>query len=200
MRWIRVPGIHLDAQLEHFPQELRDKVLGSIDAGRGPYVFGMPGRGKTHLAIAILRHLMTNIYCRTGRVRSLKYSHVNDMLLDIKGAFSRGTGETEEDMIDRYSCPDGLILDDFGVAKKSDWVVQTIDTIIDRRYRDGKICVITSNLSLDELAAKLDDRIASRITEMCMVVHMVGQDRRAEKAVARKKELSEPHPEEAAHA
>ena len=199
MAQMRVPGLYLDAHLKDFPQMLRDRVLVSISAGLGLYIHGRPGRGKTHLAIAQLRCFLTSLYRRKGSGQSLKYTHVNDMLMDIRDAITRRRGETEEDMINRYSSPDVLILDDLGVAKTSDWVVQTIDTIIDCRYRDGKLCIITSNLSLDELAAKFDDRIASRVSEMCTVVNMAGKDRRAEKAVARIRALADPYQEEVSH-
>jgi len=38
--------------------------------------------------------------------------------------------------------------------------------------------LITSNLTLDEIAEKVGDRIASRIAGMCKVVEVRGKDRR----------------------
>ena len=71
-----------------------------------------------------------------------------------------------------------LILDDMGAEKTSEWSIQTLYSIIDRRYRDEKQTLITSNLTLDEIAEKVGDRIASRIAGMCKVVEIKGKDRR----------------------
>ena len=41
--------------------------------------------------------------------------------------------------------------------------------------------IISSNLSLDEIGQKIDDRTASRIVEMCEVIKLDGADRRMQK-------------------
>ena len=49
---------------------------------------------------------------------------------------------------------------------------------MDRRYREELRTIITSNLSIEEIQEKLDDRIASRIVGMCRVCILQGRDRR----------------------
>ena len=70
------------------------------------------------------------------------------------------------------------MLDDLGVDKTSEGSLQTLYTIIDRKYREEKQTLITSNLTLDEIAEEVGDRIASRIAGMCKVVEIKGKDRR----------------------
>ena len=60
-----------------------------------------------------------------------------------------------------------LILDDLGAEKVTEYVRQSLYTLINKRYLDNLPTFFTSNLSLDEIAARLDDRISSRIFEMC---------------------------------
>jgi DNA replication protein DnaC len=89
---------------------------------------------------------------------------------------SRGLKGTS--LIEKYAGKKCLILDDLGVEKTTEWSLQTLYTIIDRRYREEKQTLITSNLTLDEIAEKVGDRIASRIAGMCKVVEIKGRDRR----------------------
>lgn len=74
-----------------------------------------------------------------------------------------------------------LFLDDLGVEKPSDWVLQTLYLIVDQRYNDNQPLVISSNFDLDEIATRLDDRIASRIVGLCGkdgLVELEGNDLR----------------------
>jgi len=102
---------------------------------------------------------------------------VPELLLEIRDSY-RGNEISEKAIIDKYSWGDVLVLDNLGVEKTSDWVLQTLYTIIDRRYREELRTIITSNLSIEEIREKLDDKIASRIVGMCRVCILRGMDRR----------------------
>lgn len=71
-----------------------------------------------------------------------------------------------------------VILDDIGVEKNSEWVSTTLYTIINGRYENERPTILISNLNIKELADKVDDRIVSRITEMCIEKRIEGGDRR----------------------
>jgi DNA replication protein DnaC len=65
---------------------------------------------------------------------------------------------------------DLLILDDLGVDKPSDWVLNVLYNIINYRYENLKKTIITSNFSLDEIAEAFNDnRITRRIERMCII-------------------------------
>ncbi len=89
--------------------------------------------------------------------------------------------ESEKDLLDRYAQTPLLVLDDLGAEKISDWSRQTFYLLIDRRYREIKQTIITSNLTHDQLAGQLDDRIASRICEMGVVIDTGKKDWRVTK-------------------
>ena len=103
---------------------------------------------------------------------------IPDLLLEIRHSFKEKSETDEQDIINKYSEIDLLVLDDLGIEKTSEWSIQTLYTIIDRRYRDMKRTIITSNLNLKEIADKLDDRISSRIAGMCDCITLKGADRR----------------------
>ena len=74
-----------------------------------------------------------------------------------------------------------LALDDIGSEKATDWALQMLYLLIDRRYSQMLKTIITSNLTLDQIADRLDDRISSRIAGMCKIVSIKGKDRRLAK-------------------
>ena len=89
-------------------------------------------------------------------------------------------GQEEQAAINKFRDIPYLVVDDLGSDKKTDWSFSTLYEIIDGRdmyERTGMI--ITSNLSLGDLAARLDDdRIISRINGMCKIIQLTGKDGR----------------------
>ena len=173
-----VGPIFMNADLSDFPALLGKDVLSALDAGRGLFITGLPGRGKTHLAAALLRVVINGIYNKSGCWKSVFFRHEADMLLEIRQAFSPGSMTSEGQMVEQFSYPDVLIVDDLGVTRASEWVMQTIDVIVDRRYRAKKVTIVTSNLSLSEIGKRLGGRVSSRLAGMCEIIVLQGLDRR----------------------
>ena len=65
-----------------------------------------------------------------------------------------------------------------GSEKITEWVLETFYLLINKKYNERIPLVITSNFKLMNLATQLNDRIVSRIVEMCDVVELTGEDRR----------------------
>ena len=103
---------------------------------------------------------------------------VPELLLKIRATFSNQDSHSEEKILNKYSMVKTLFLDDLGAEKHSAWAVQTLFSLIDRRYGAMLPTFFSSNFPLDELAVRLDDRITSRIAEMCQVYEIKGRDRR----------------------
>jgi len=154
------------------------------DARRGYFLTGPVGVGKTHKAVAMMREAIirnSNAWRTADLVRGIynaRFFPVTSLLMRIKDSFHPEAAETEGEIISQVTSPDLIVLDDLGAEKVSDWTLQTFYTIIDTRSREQRTTIITSNLSLDELSAKLSDRISSRIRGMCEVIVMAGKDRR----------------------
>lgn len=181
LRKCGVPKRYLSARLEDFKPELRSRA-GSV------FLTGLRGVGKTHYAVALLRDYLLNAEPR-GHVKNPFYGHgfglpdaafitAPELLLAIRDSFRDNSERTEKEIIDQYADSDCLILDDLGAEKTSKYSLQTLYTLLDRRYREERQTVITSDLSLDALAKKLDDRIASRIAGLCKVLTLRGLDKR----------------------
>jgi DNA replication protein DnaC len=135
-------------------------------------MIGKKGIGKTYAMCALARAFML-------KGRDIQFITAPELLLEIRRAFNNKEENINEyDIIQRYRNVDYLFLDDLGVEKASEWVLQTLYLIIDGRYSQGKFMCVSSNLSLGELANRLDDRIVTRLVEQCKVLKLKGKNRR----------------------
>lgn len=139
------------------------------DPSSSLFIYGSYGTGKTHMAVAIARELLL-------QGRKVVFTSVPRLLFEIRKAFQEDTRETEAVYVEKYSSCEFLVLDDFGLEKTTEWARQTMDYIIYQRDNLLKPVVITSNLSLDEIARKIDGRIASRIAGMGRIIQFNGPD------------------------
>jgi DNA replication protein DnaC len=171
-----VPDILATSNIENVSQDIRTLATEALDSGRNLFLHGLPGTGKSYLAAALMREVLIRPEGRRG----VSFHNVGMMLLQIKAAFSGQSEFSEYELIEKCSGYYFLVLDDLGLSKPTEWNVLTIDAIIDRRYVNQlrTKTVITSNLTIDEIGVKYDDRIASRIAGMCEIVEMKGPDRR----------------------
>lgn len=148
-------------------------------AKKGLYICGPVGCGKTILAACAATELARQLYIENLVYDNIEFVSVPVLLHRIRATIQGKTGETETELVDRYSEADVLVLDDLGAEKDSEWALQTLYIILNNRYENELPTIITSNLSLDDLASKLsNDRIPSRIAATCKVIEMDGEDRR----------------------
>jgi DNA replication protein DnaC len=139
------------------------------DLGIGLYLFGSVGTGKTHLAVAAMRELIK---------RGLRGRFVNARRFILRCQTAFGREESAEDVV--YELLDGanfLILDDLGSEKATDYVRQSLLHLVDECYTREIVIVVTSNVDF-EVLNEIDERIASRLIEMCDRVKFSEQDYR----------------------
>jgi DNA replication protein DnaC len=182
-----VPGRFLTADRSDINPKIWSQVSGFLQ-GESLFIFGFPGVGKTHIACALMKDMISSEKAKAWAALDQRQEiyfpklprmiSVPELLLRIRECFSGRIEESESSLIKYFSEKPFLILDDLGAEKTTEWSLQTLYTIIDRRYRDVRQTMITSNLTLDEIAEKVGDRIASRIAGMCKVVEIKGKDRR----------------------
>ncbi len=144
----------------------------------GLFLSGAVGRGKTHLAAAILAAMIPGLFEKghdSQRYLSAKWINVPELLLELRETFGN-SNKSERAVIYSYCRPQLLVIDDLGAEKTTDWTGQSVYTIVSRRINDCKPTIVTSNLSLTEIHAT-DPRLASRLGGMERF-HFDGEDRR----------------------
>lgn len=169
----KIPPRYKDVDIEAVDPKIREWTFGPHKDGKGLYLYGPTGTGKTHAAYAIYRILMEN------RVAS-RIVNSAVMLQDIKDDFKYGAKDPYyQSKFDSWVDFNGvLLIDDLGAEKITDWVLETFYTLINTRYENKRTTILTSNYNVEEIAARLGDRIASRMVEMCDVMKLDGNDRR----------------------
>jgi DNA replication protein DnaC len=149
----------------------------------GLLLVGPAGRGKTHLACAVLSELVT-----TKGVAGL-YADFSDLLLRIQTSFRPDADASKESVLNPYADAELLVLDELGASKPHAWVLDVLYNLLNTRYNRKRITIVTSNFeddpdTLSGEREKLEDRIGyrlrSRLYEMCTLVALRGKDYRKE--------------------
>lgn len=141
------------------------------EEGRGLYLCGGVGSGKTHLAVAVLNELI-----RKKRVPSL-FVTVPELLDNLRETYNK-PGRNLDEWMDAVQNADFLVLDDLGSERATEWVRERIFVIVDYRYRETLPTIFTSNIGPMDLATKLGQRTASRILDMCEGIQIESDDYR----------------------
>lgn len=87
-----------------------------------------------------------------------------------------------------------LILDDFGIERRTDFAQEQIFNIIDERDRSGKPLIITTNIPLTLIknpSTLYEKRVYSRIDKMCIPVSFGDKGRRQAIAAAKMRRAAE---------
>ena len=166
---INFPPIYKKATLDDFDTE----ILSDVDKSKSLYIFGESGCGKTHLASALIH----NDYVNKNEYE-IEFITMSKLLQRIRRTYNNDEGETEDEIIERFSKVKHLYIDDIGVEKPTDWVINIIYLILDERYTHELRTVFTSNLDLNQIKDRLGQRIASRVKGLGLVIEMGGGDRR----------------------
>lgn len=152
-------------------KKFAEKFIERGTAPQGIIFYGGVGVGKTFASNCIANFLM-------DRGKTVLVMNLGLYLSKLKREWS----EAEKDVLDYVKTCDLLILDDFGVEKSSEFVIEKVFSLIDTRYRTEKPMIVTSNLNLEEIENKFGSRIADRIGEMCFQLSVIGKSKRINKS------------------
>lgn len=148
-----------------------------VAQGRGMYIVGSVGTGKTHLAAAICRELQ-------GLGKTFQMASSVAILERYRACFD-GTGN-EADVTSKLCGVGVLVIDDLGKESPTDWAGEKLFRIIDERYNRSRPVIITTQFERPALIKRLSRggdaenavALVSRLCEMCGTVRMNGADRR----------------------
>jgi DNA replication protein DnaC len=167
-----------------------------VGAEHGLLLMGPCGVGKTHLAVAALKQIVS-------RGHSGIFYDYRELLKAIQESYNAESQFTEMTVLEPVLKSELLVLDDLGSSKPSLWALETVGHILNTRYNENRTTLITTNfldteadvtaaitpirsgtsrasMAEDSLTDRVGRRIRSRLYEMCRTVEVSAPDYRKE--------------------
>lgn len=137
--------------------------IGNRECGRGLAFFGVPGQGKTTLAVSVIQEAMRTFPLEIFPLNDVRpcYFITYASLLDLKGETMDDVVEESREMLfegimgqckDEHRNVKILVLDDVGREHggKSDWNKNMLHHVLRSRFNAGLPTIVTSNIPLNE--------------------------------------------------
>lgn len=157
----------------------------NIDEGRGLWLMGSTGTGKTTLGMLIASQALA-----AGKTVGVYFTP--KLLTRIRQTYQEAESENAyTQFFDRVTSVDLLYIDDLGSERHTDWVVEQLYAVVNERYENQRPLLVTSNADgdVDRGQRRLEDQIGrrtvSRLVEICGdPLPLFGEDRRVQARAA----------------
>jgi len=128
-----------------------------------------------------------------------------ELLKEIQDSYNAVSQSTEMSVLEPVLTTEILVLDDVGSSKPSPWALETVGHVLNSRYNDKRVSILTTNFLdtdtvqspasspaparamgmrapsvEDTLTERVGKRIRSRLYEMCRTVEISAPDYRKE--------------------
>jgi len=151
----------------------------------GLLLIGPPGTGKTHLAVSALRLLIERGH------EGIFFDYQN-LLEQIRAGYNEKMGTSTREAYRTALEMEVLLLDDLGAHRVTDWVEDTVTSIVTHRCNHRLPLIATTNLADPEMGSalvektalgvghaykttleeRIGERARSRLFEMCRVIRV----------------------------
>src|SRR6266702_8832706 len=179
---------HSLKQAKLFTQGFVREYPGSSE--KGLLFMGPSGVGKTHLAVAALKELI-------HRGHAGLFCDYRELLKEIQASYNPASESTEMKILEPIRNTEILVIDDIGASKPSAWVLDIIGLVLNARYNEKRMTILTTNyfeetptpepvprlpggqrmvVKEDTLADRIGARMRSRLYEMCRTIEVHAPD------------------------
>jgi DNA replication protein DnaC len=156
-------------------REYVDNLDENIRGGRGIWLIGDVGTGKTALAMLVSKTALE-------RGHSVAIYSLPGLLARMRKTYSAEAGEDSYlQFFERLASVDLLHMDDLGAEKRTDWVIEQLYSVVNERYESERPIIVTTNIEkedeearmtplaacLDRLERQVGQRTVSRLYEIC---------------------------------
>ena len=180
--------------VQRFAQEF--SPIREMHSEHGLLLMGPCGVGKTHLAVSAMKTIVL-------RGHSGLFYDYRELLKAIQDSYNPENQATEMSVLEPVLKTEILVLDDVGSSKPSLWALETVGHILNTRYNDKRVTLLTTNFLdsdaaanpssqsprvagmrtptvEDSLTERVGKRIRSRLYEMCRTLEIHAPDYRKE--------------------
>src|ERR1700723_1211637 len=131
------------AQAKLMVQRFADEF--PVGSEHGLLLMGPCGVGKTHLAVSAMKSIVL-------RGHSGLFYDYRELLKAIQDSYNPENQATEMSVLEPVLKTEILVLDDVGSSKPSLWALETVGHILNTRYNEKRVTLLTTNF-LDSDAA-----------------------------------------------
>ena len=165
-----------DSRYGSSPRAIMEKNLANIrryaitfTPNSGNLLFvGGTGLGKTFLSACVARTV-------TDRGYSVMYETASRLMSKLEQAKFSGSEESRREVEKLNQC-DLLMIDDLGTEMPGQFTTAALYSLLNDRLLENKPMVITTNLTVDEMAKRYSPQIASRLHGGFVRLTFVGDD------------------------
>jgi DNA replication protein DnaC len=136
-----------------YQTSVRLQMLGSllgpemVSEGRCAIISGAPGRGKTHLAVAIAYRAIQNGF-------DARFVLADELIGDLSAAVERGK---LDDALEPYVHPHVLVIDELGYQSYAADAANVLFRVVSQRHLKRRPIIVTTNKPLAALGQVLHD-------------------------------------------
>jgi DNA replication protein DnaC len=169
----RPPVTEIEPMVVRVVRSFCEDLGANLDAGKGLWLMGDTGTGKTTLAMLVSKAALT-----AGR--SVAIYSLPKLLARIRRTYDAEPGQDSYlALFEQLTSVDLLHIDDLGAEKRSDWVLEQLYALVNERYEAQRSILVTTNLDEAALEEQIGPRTVSRLVEICGdPLPLFGEDRR----------------------
>jgi DNA replication protein DnaC len=154
------PVTQIDPKLVQQVRRYVRDLPANLDAGRGLWLWGDVGTGKTSLAMLVSKHALEQGH-------SVAIYSLPRLLNELRRTYDESSELSYLQLLDSLGSVDLLHVDDVGAERQNEWVLEQLYSIVNARYEEEKAVVLTTNHAPETLREQIGDRTVSRLVEMC---------------------------------
>ncbi len=157
----RPPVTEIEPMVVRVVRTWVEELESNIADGRGLWLMGDTGTGKTTLAMLVSKAALQESH-------SVAIYSLPKLLARIRRTYdSEPGGDSYLAFFERLTSVDLLHIDDLGAEKRSDWVLEQLYALINERYESQRSMLVTTNLDQQQLEEQIGPRTVSRLVEIC---------------------------------